>query len=69
MATKQRPTPVERVGYTYAEVGSQLGVSARQVKRWCDDGRLGFIRLPRGRRITAEHVAEFVASRNVAPLR
>jgi excisionase family DNA binding protein len=72
VATKQkqaapRVIEVER-GYTYQEVGDHLGVSWRQVKRWCDDGKLGYTRLPRGRRITPSHLAAFIAANNVEPL-
>lgn len=51
--------------YTYAEVADLIGVSERRVRGWVDDGEMGFVQLPRGRRILGRHYAAFIASRSV----
>ena len=71
MANTQQSDPraAEVRLYTYEEAAELLGanISARQVRRWVEDGRLGFIQLPFGRRIKVEHIAAFIAANNRAP--
>jgi excisionase family DNA binding protein len=50
---------------TRDQVAERLGVTPRQVKRWIDERRIGFIQLPQGRRITEAQLTEFVNSRAV----
>ena len=69
MTVKVKP-PKPRVAeaetlYTYAEVAERFAASGRQVKRWCDEGRLGFIRMPQGRRITERHIQDFIEANDV----
>jgi excisionase family DNA binding protein len=70
MTTKVKQSPPaiepERM-YSYEEVAAFAGVSPRMVKRWCEDGRLGFVRLPRGRRILGRQYAAFVTQNVVEP--
>jgi len=54
--------------YTYEEAGEILKMSRKQVIRACEEGRLGFIKIhERGRRITSDHIREFMVSRDVRP--
>lgn len=44
------------------EIAELARVSARQVRRWMDEGHLTFVQLPKGRRIPASSWSEFVES-------
>ncbi len=70
MATKVKDTTLglepERA-YTYEEIAELCGASPRMVRRWCDDRRIGYVRLPRGRRILGRQYAAFVAGNVVDP--
>lgn len=50
--------------FSTGQVATALGVSTKTVGQWCDDGRLGFERLPSGhRRIPAEALDAFRKAR------
>ncbi len=66
-ATKTTPGIEPERMYTYEEVAQLASASPRMVKRWCEDGRIGFVRLPRGRRILGRQYAAFVAGNAVDP--
>jgi excisionase family DNA binding protein len=51
--------------YSYQEIAELACVSARQVRRWVEEGRLAYIQLPRGRRITRHQYLDFVNDRAV----
>jgi excisionase family DNA binding protein len=51
--------------YSYQEIAELACVSARQVRRWVEEGRLAYIQLPRGRRITRHQYLDFVNNRAV----
>ena len=70
MATKvKQVAPVEpERAYTYKQAGEFVNASERQVRRWCDERRIGYIRMPQGRRILGRHINEFLASREVKPV-
>jgi excisionase family DNA binding protein len=54
--------------YTYEEAAAILKMTPRQVTRACEEGRLGFVKIHgRGRRITSDHIREFIAVRDVRP--
>lgn len=55
-------------GFTYQQVAERLNCTWRQVKRYCDEGKLGYFTLGRGRRITQEHIRDYIARNNVAPV-
>jgi hypothetical protein len=44
----QKPFPPDRL-FTKEEIGEMLAVPPRRVRRWWDDGKLGWVRLPGGR--------------------
>ncbi len=71
MATKEKEKDTPGIAperlYTYEEVAAFAGVTPRMVKRWCEDGRLGFVRLPRGRRILGRQYSAFVSGNVVDP--
>jgi excisionase family DNA binding protein len=70
MATKVKQEP-ERAEpepmLTYEQVADLAGVSVRQVRRWVEEGRLGYVNLPRGRRVLARHYVAFVERHAVEP--
>lgn len=51
--------------YSYQEIAELARVSARQVRRWVAEGKLAYIQLPRGRRITHRQYLDFVNDRTV----
>jgi excisionase family DNA binding protein len=51
--------------YSYQEIAELARVSARQVRRWVEEGKLAYIQLPRGRRITRRQYLDFVNDRAV----
>ncbi len=55
--------------YTYAEIAAFAGegTTDRRVRRWVEEGRIGYVQLPQGRRILGRHYAAFIASREVTP--
>ena len=55
-------------GLTYDEVAERLSVRPRQVQRWCDERKLGYVELPQGRRILESHLAAFIAANAVEPV-
>jgi excisionase family DNA binding protein len=52
---------------TYEQVADLAGVSVRQVRRWVEEGRMGYVELPRGRRVLARHYMAFVERHAVEP--
>jgi excisionase family DNA binding protein len=71
MTTKMEPSPAgdatqpERL-YTYAAIAELAEVSERRVRRWVEEGKLDYIQLPRGRRITLRQYSDFVNACTVA---
>ena len=65
--SKTKQAEPERVdperAMTFEEVADLFSVSVRQVRRWVEEGWIGYIELPRGRRILARHCQEFTQSR------
>jgi excisionase family DNA binding protein len=57
--------PPERF-YTPEEVAEILSVTTQTVKRWIAEGRIGYIRMPKGSRIRQRHLDEFLDEREVA---
>jgi excisionase family DNA binding protein len=51
--------------YTYAEIAELARVSERRVRRWVEEGKLAYIQLPRGRRVTHRQYLDFVSGRAV----
>jgi excisionase family DNA binding protein len=51
--------------YTYAAIAELAAVSERRVRRWVEDGKLAYVQLPRGRRITRRQYLDFVNDRAV----
>lgn len=51
--------------HTYAAIAKLAEVSERRVRRWVEEGKLAYIQLPRGRRITRRQYIEFVSDRVV----
>jgi excisionase family DNA binding protein len=51
--------------YTYAAIAELADVSERQVRRWVEEGKIAYIQLPRGRRITRRQYLDFVSGRAV----
>jgi excisionase family DNA binding protein len=51
--------------YSYLEIAELARVSARQVRRWVEEGKLAYVQLPRGRRITRRQYLDFVNDRAV----
>jgi excisionase family DNA binding protein len=70
MTTKREPSisadanQPERL-YTYAAIAELAEVSERRVRRWVEEGKLAFVQLPRGRRITCRQYLDFVSDRAV----
>jgi len=65
--TKTEPVAAERL-LTYADAAELTAASERQVRRWVEEGKLGFVQLPRGRRITGRQLAEFIEACSVEPV-
>lgn len=63
LAPGLEPEPV----YTYDEIAALAKVTDRQVKRWVEEGWIGFIQLPRGRRISRQHYLDYLARNNHEP--
>jgi excisionase family DNA binding protein len=67
--TKDAPTsPWEKLFdpgelYTLADVAERCKVTERQVLRWTHEGRVEFVRLPRGRRILGQRMIDFLRGR------
>jgi alkylated DNA nucleotide flippase Atl1 len=55
--------------YTYEEIAGFAGegTTARRVRRWVEEGKLGYVQLPQGRRVLGRHWAAFIADREVSP--
>jgi excisionase family DNA binding protein len=51
--------------YTYAAIAELAEVSERRVRRWVEEGKLAYVQLPRGRRITRRQYLDFVKDRAV----
>lgn len=67
MGTKQKDEPRLR-GFNYEEVAEMFSVRPRQVQRWCEEGHLGYITMPQGRRILERHIQAFIEARDVEPV-
>jgi excisionase family DNA binding protein len=54
--------------YTYEEIAAMCGVSPRRVRRWVEEGKLGWTPLPggRGRRIAGWQWIDYVRAHAVA---
>lgn len=52
---------------TYEEIAERCGVTPRRVRRWCEDGKLEFVQLPRGRRVRKSALNAWLRSRIVPP--
>jgi excisionase family DNA binding protein len=52
--------------YTYAEIAELAAATERQVRRWVDEGKLDYVQLPRGRRVTRDQFLAFINDRTVA---
>lgn len=69
MATKQKDAlgvEPERM-YSYEEIAEFAGATPRRVRRWVEDGLMGYVQLPRGRRVLGRQYAAYVASNTVDP--
>lgn len=66
---RSAPKPVPKLDpvYTAEEVAEFLSVTAPTVKRWMTDGLIRYVELPKGRRIKASQLDEFLESRTVEP--
>lgn len=53
--------------YLYEEIATVAGATPRQVRRWVEEGRLGYVQLPKGRRVAGQQYLDFIAGRTVAP--
>ncbi len=51
--------------YTYAAIAELAEVSERRVRRWVEEGKLAYVQLPLGRRITSRQYLDFVSDRAV----
>lgn len=51
--------------YSYSEIAELARVSERRVRRWVEEGRLSYVQLPRGRRVTGDQYLAFITSRTV----
>jgi excisionase family DNA binding protein len=51
--------------YTYAAIAELAEVSERRVRRWVEEGKLAYVQLPRGRRITLRQYLDFISERAV----
>jgi excisionase family DNA binding protein len=51
---------------TYKQAAERLAISERQAKRYVEEGWLGSVRMPRGRRISEADIAAFI-ERNHQP--
>jgi excisionase family DNA binding protein len=71
MATKvtQEPSPTIEPGevYTYEEAARLLKLSRRQVRRYVEDGYLGYVQLRRGRRIRGQQLLDYIDANTVEP--
>jgi excisionase family DNA binding protein len=52
--------------YTYAAIAELAEVTERRVRRWVEEGKLPYVQLPRGRRITLRQYSDFVSACTVA---
>ncbi len=59
-----RTSEPERL-YTYAAIAELADVTERQVRRWVEEGKLAYVQLPRGRRITRDQYLDFITHRAV----
>lgn len=59
-----RASEPERL-YTYAAIAELANATERQVRRWVEEGKLAYVQLPRGRRITRDQYLDFVSRRAV----
>lgn len=50
--------------YTAEEIAEKLKATPRQVRRWCDEGRLPYVNLPKGRRISGQAMIDFLRGRS-----
>lgn len=65
------PGPVEPGKlYSYAELAEAAGegITERRIRRWVEEGRLGHVQLPKGRRVQGAQFLDFIAGRSVAPV-
>jgi len=51
--------------YTYAEIAAFAKVHERRVRRWVEEGKLGYVQHPKGRRVLGEQYLEFRRQRRV----
>jgi excisionase family DNA binding protein len=64
----KEPSPVEpEPVLTFEQVATLAGVSPRQVRRWVEEGRIGYVELPRGRRIRPSQYNAFIVRHAVDP--
>ena len=54
---------------TAAEVAERCGVTERQVRRWMANRWLGYVDLPKGRRVSESDLAAFLNNRTVKAAR
>lgn len=65
MEVKSLPEPR---AFTFAETGQLVGASERQVRRWADEGKIGYVKLPQGRRVRPAQIEAFLKANEVDPL-
>jgi excisionase family DNA binding protein len=65
---KQSPAIEPYRLYTYEEAAELFGVTARQVRRWVEEGKLDYTPLPggRGRRISGQQYLDTIRNAAVA---
>lgn len=69
MPVKEEPAAVKpHKLYSYGEIAEFFGVTARQVRRWVDEGKLDYTPLPggRGRRISGQQYLDTIRKAAVA---
>lgn len=68
--TATRSEPVGRIEpsepYTYEEIAAFARATPRQVRRWVEEGRLGYVQYPQGRRVLGRHFLDFIEGRSVS---
>jgi excisionase family DNA binding protein len=68
VSTSARPAIEPNRLYTYDEIAELFGVTARQVRRWVEDGKMDYTPLPggRGRRISGQQYLDTIRKSAVA---
>ena len=59
-------TEPERL-FTFEDIAALASASVRQVRRWVTEGKLGFVTMPQGRRVTLKQWQRFVRDNSIEP--